>query len=175
MESQDAKRPEPLNRASVGAAAETPSPDGYYAIWICWKWTLAAVPLGCLLATIEFGLEAVFRGRWDVSELVWVVPWLTGMAAMVGIVPAMACGAPLYAFFAALFRPSVIVAVIIGGLPGLVGVINILNLDPYRSYDEFESYSWSAEWVLRYGIAVAVVLHCLVRKKNLALRRAMIP
>lgn len=138
---------------------------------VCLRWTLVATPIGCFL-----GLGAAFAGIWlrlgHVSDGVPILPILAILGALVGMIPALVYGAPLYALSAAIFRPSLLAAVLIGAIPGLFSLWSNAGLDPYRSQEDSLSYNYFAQQILWCGIGIAITLHVLVRKRLLALRVA---
>ncbi|AVP96199.1 hypothetical protein C7S18_02880 [Ahniella affigens] len=135
---------------------------------VCLRWTLVATPIGCFL-----GFAGTFAWKWlsrgQVSDGVLLLPILAVVAALVGMIPALVYGAPLYALSAATFRPSLFAAILIGAFPGLSAIWSNVGLDPYRSQEALLSHNYFGHEILWCGIGIAAALHFLVRKKLLAL------
>ena len=115
--------------------------------------TLAALPLGCLAGGVAFALYGYLSGPgvWDTASVALLFGGAVALVAvLVGILPALLYGAPIYALASQRGRANVAVALAIGVLPG----IHLLPLEKEL-----------AVFVLVFGPCVAVATHLLVKRR----------
>ena len=110
-----------------------------------WIGSITALPLGCFLVGLAYGVWGYSSGAVGGFWLnVGLAVTIGGYATLLGIIPTFLYGAPAYALFASRFRPSLLSAIFIAAVPGLL-------LFPL-------STELSGAFVI-FGILVASILH----------------
>ena len=114
--------------------------------------SLAALPLGCVGGGIFFVawsylLPGGMAGFWS---NVGLGAFVGLVAILIGILPTLLYGVPLYALVATQYKPSLLASLVIGALPGLALL------------------AFSSDWAtlfLLFGLPVAICLHILTSRR----------
>lgn len=122
--------------------------------------TLFALPLGSFAAGLMIGFHGLVVASGDFAKFPEALGFAMSaalLAVLLGVLPALVYGAPVYAWLSRHHYANALTAIGVGALPGVL----LLPSEPLF-----------AGLVLLFGVCVSVTTHLLVRKRLAMLRQA---